>query len=206
MTWNKAGEKQVETKGQDEKRAFTLVPSISASSDLLPFQAVYHGKTALSCPSPKAPGIAEAQKLQFKFEASKTKTYWSTQEMMRKLVDKIIVPYFNKKKRELGLLDVQDALWKIDCWSVHKSAEFQMWMKKVHKNIIILFVPGGCTGIWQPLDVGIQHALKHSLWRSAHRDLVVEVTAHLDGPESDGCIAIDTTVANLYNRSVGWMV
>jgi len=45
MTWNKAGEKQVETKGQDEKKAFTLVSSISASSDLLPFQAIYYGKT-----------------------------------------------------------------------------------------------------------------------------------------------------------------
>ena len=126
---------------------------------------------------------------------------------MRKLVDKIIVPYFNKKKRELGLLDLQDALWKIDCWSVHKSAEFWTWMKKAHKNIIVLFVPGGCTDIWQPLDVEIQQcALKHSLWCSAHRDLVTEVTAHLDGPESDGWITINTTVANLHNRSVGWMV
>ena len=205
-TWNKAGEKQVETKGQDEKRAFTLVPSISASGDLLPFQAVYHGKTALSCPSPKAPGIAEAQKLQFKFEASKTKTYWSTQETMRKLVDEIIAPYFNKKKRELGLPNSQDALWKIDCWSVHKSAEFRTWMKKAHKNIIVLFVPGGCTGIWQPLDVGIQYTLKHSLQHSAHRDLIAEVMAHLDGPESDGWITINTTVANLHDRSVGWMV
>ncbi|KIL57392.1 hypothetical protein M378DRAFT_35729, partial [Amanita muscaria Koide BX008] len=43
-TWNKRGEKQVETKGQDEKRAFTLVPSISASGELLPFQTIFHGK------------------------------------------------------------------------------------------------------------------------------------------------------------------
>jgi len=58
MTWNKTREKQVETKGQDEKRVFTLVPSISASGDLFPFQAIYHGKTTLSCPLMKAPGIA----------------------------------------------------------------------------------------------------------------------------------------------------
>jgi len=79
-------------------------------------------------------------------------------------------------------------------------------MKKAHKNIIVLFVPGGCTGIWQPLDVGIQHALKHSLRHSAHRDLVAEVLAHLDESESDGWITIDTTVVNLHDRSVGWVV
>ena len=49
--WNKAGKKQVETKEQDEKWAFTLVSSISASGELLPFQAIYHGKTEKSCPS-----------------------------------------------------------------------------------------------------------------------------------------------------------
>ncbi|KAJ7106625.1 hypothetical protein C8R44DRAFT_638038 [Mycena epipterygia] len=43
-TWNKKGEKQVATVGLEEKRAFTLVPSISASGDMLPFQAVFLGK------------------------------------------------------------------------------------------------------------------------------------------------------------------
>ncbi|KAJ7218610.1 hypothetical protein GGX14DRAFT_314538, partial [Mycena pura] len=43
-TWNKKGEKQIATVGQEEKRAFTLVPSISASGELLPMQAVFCGK------------------------------------------------------------------------------------------------------------------------------------------------------------------
>ncbi|KAJ7472583.1 hypothetical protein FB451DRAFT_990422, partial [Mycena latifolia] len=43
-TWNKRGTKQVATVGQEEKRAFTLVPSISASGVLLPMQAVFSGK------------------------------------------------------------------------------------------------------------------------------------------------------------------
>ncbi|KAM6492214.1 hypothetical protein JOM56_009856, partial [Amanita muscaria] len=44
------------------------------------------------------------------------------------------------------------------------------------------------------------------LRRSAHRDLVAEVTAQLEGPKSGRCIAIDTSVVNLRDRSVGWMV
>jgi hypothetical protein len=44
QTWNKSGAKQVSTVGQEEKRAFTLVPSISASSVVLPIQAIFMGK------------------------------------------------------------------------------------------------------------------------------------------------------------------
>jgi hypothetical protein len=51
-TWNKKGEKQVSTMGMDEKRAFTLVPSISASGELLPMQTIFHGRTSASCLSP----------------------------------------------------------------------------------------------------------------------------------------------------------
>ena len=75
---------------------------------------------------------------------------------MKSLVNDIIAPYFDRKTKELELPKTQCSLWTIDCWSVHKSEEFRNWMKKEHSDIIISFVPGGCTGIWQPLNVGIQ--------------------------------------------------
>jgi hypothetical protein len=50
-TWTKCGIKQVATVGQEEKCAFTLVPSISASGVLLPMQAVFGSRTEASCPS-----------------------------------------------------------------------------------------------------------------------------------------------------------
>ncbi|KAE9389233.1 hypothetical protein BT96DRAFT_783375, partial [Gymnopus androsaceus JB14] len=43
FSWNTTGEKQVNVVGKDDKRAFTLVPSISASGDVLPMQAIYSG-------------------------------------------------------------------------------------------------------------------------------------------------------------------
>jgi hypothetical protein len=89
QTWNESGAKQVSTVGQEEKRAFTLVPSISASSVVLPMQAIFMGKTQQSCPSPNAPSYSEAQKLGFCMLPSKTSTYWSTQETMRDLVDSV---------------------------------------------------------------------------------------------------------------------
>jgi hypothetical protein len=77
-TWTKSGAKQVSTVGQEEKRAFTLVPSISASGVLLPMQAIFMGKTNASCPSPKTPSYAEAMREGFVMLPSKSSTYWST--------------------------------------------------------------------------------------------------------------------------------
>jgi hypothetical protein len=74
---------------------------------------------------------------------------------MQLLVNDIIAPYFDRKKEELELPSTQCSLWMIDCWSVHTSEEFCTWMKTAHHTIIISLVPGNCTGVWQPLDVGI---------------------------------------------------
>ena len=101
-----------------------LVPLISASGVLLPMQVVFVGKADASRPNAKAPAYDEAIKLGFKMVPSKTATYWSTEATMESLVNKMIAPYFNKTKENLGLPSTQHLIWKIDCWSVHKSAEF----------------------------------------------------------------------------------
>jgi len=205
-TWNKKGEKQIATMGMDEKRAFTLVPSISASGELLPMQTIFFGQTISSCPSKGARGYSEAENLGFKFEPSRSHTYWSTQATMQLLVNNIIAPYFDRQKEKLGLPSTQCSLWMIDCWSVHKSDEFLSWMKDAHPNIIILFVPGNCTGVWQPLDVGIQRVLKQSMKRSAHKDIVEETMAHLDSGTPANTFKLDTTLGTLRDRSVTWIL
>ncbi|EIM79980.1 uncharacterized protein STEHIDRAFT_26951, partial [Stereum hirsutum FP-91666 SS1] len=145
LTWAKTGSTQVTTVGLDEKRAFTIVVSLSNNGEMLPLQSVYFGQTQGSCPTKKAPHYDDAVKSGFLFEPSKTETYWSNQETMRSLVNNIISPYFARKKRELGLPDTQKVLWQIDVWSVHRSEQFRTWMKKTHPTIIVHYIPGGCT-------------------------------------------------------------
>ncbi|KAG6805135.1 hypothetical protein H0H92_000563, partial [Tricholoma furcatifolium] len=92
-------------------------------------------------------------------------------------------------------------------------------MKENHPTIIVIFVPGGCTGVWQPLDVGIQRYLKLSIKRSAHRDIVQEIYDSLSTPDgssgddsesesrdSDTKIHLDTSIPTLRDRSLGWIV
>ena len=203
MTWNPTGEKQVAVVGVEEKRAFTLLVSVSADGSVLPFQAVYQGLTKRSLPNENAPSYHKAtSKGDFKFEFSGTSTYWSNQTTMRNFVDNILAPYFERTKVDLKRPPHQKSLWLIDVWSVHRSEEFREWMQKTHPNIIICFVPGGCTGVHQPCDVGIQRPLKLSIRKSYHEDIVEEFVEQLEKGTSP---SLDDRLATLRNRSVRWM-
>ena len=88
-------------------------------------------------------------------------------------------------------------------WSVHRSEEFRGWMKTNHPNIILDFVPGGCTSVHQPCDVGIQRPLKLSIRRSYHEDIVAEFVSQLN--YGSAILKIDDSIGLLRDRSVGWM-
>ena len=50
LTYAETGAKQVSVIGGDEKRAFTIMVTITSAGLMLPFQAIYVGKTDRSCP------------------------------------------------------------------------------------------------------------------------------------------------------------
>ena len=78
---------------------------------MLPLQAIYRGKSQRLCPDKSAKNYDKALAAGFRFEYSNTDTYWSTHATMQSLVNKIIAPYFKKKKKELGLPSSQKAIW-----------------------------------------------------------------------------------------------
>ena len=175
VTYAATGSKQVQVQGEDEKRAFTVLVSVASDGTALPMQAIYSGKTNRSRPSPNSPHYQDLLEAGFLIEESGTKTYWSNQKTMESFVDKILAPFFEKEKTKLGLPTSQKCLWKIDVWSVHRSKSFRNWLRSKHPTIILSFVPGGCTGVFQPCDVGIQRPFKLSLKRSYHEDVVSEI-------------------------------
>ena len=117
---------------------------------------------------------------------------------MHTFVNNILAPSFAHRKTEFGLPLEQKALWQIDMWSVHCSEEFRVWMKANHPNIILDFVPGGCTGVHQPCDVGIQRPLKLSI---RHEDIVAEFVSQLNNGST--ILKIDDSIGVLRDRSVG---
>jgi DDE superfamily endonuclease len=206
MTYTKTGSTQVPMIGMEEKHSFTLNIGILASGVLLPFQAIYGGKSPKSLPNDTEDGFIKAQQLGFHFKFLNTDTYWSTLETMKQYVISILTPYFTSIKSCLSLEMDQECIWQIDVWPVHTSLEFQVWLHETHPYIIFDYVPGGCTGIFQPCDVGIQCILKQSIQKLQHAHVIKEVCDQLDGGTDAGDIILDTKLGALRNCSPHWLV
>ncbi|KAJ7924786.1 hypothetical protein B0H13DRAFT_2315120 [Mycena leptocephala] len=110
-----------------QMRAFTLVPSISASGVMLGMQGVFNGKKRVSCPSEAATRYDEAIALGYQMLPSKTATYWANHDTLHRLVDDIIAPYFEATKAEPGLPSSQVSVWLIDSSSYFSPAAVPVW-------------------------------------------------------------------------------
>ena len=203
LTWAPQGSKQVSLIGADEKRAFTALLSINANGYALPVQAIFEGLTDKSCPSPAAAHYADCLEAGFHFVPSEKKgNHWSNQRTMQRFVNEILAPYFDTQKTHISLPQTQKSLWIIDVWSVHRSNEFLGWMQDNHPTILIDFVPGGCTGVSQPLDVGINRPFKQSIKVSYHADLVDDFLGQMKRNQG---LEFDSRIGPLRDASVSWL-
>ena len=124
---------------------------------------------------------------------------------MRSYVWNILNVYFNEQWALLNRNN-QVCLWTIDCWSVHRSQEFRDWMRENYPWILMQYVPGGCTGIIQLCDVGIQWIFKHTMKKTTVSHIVKEIVVHLNNNKDPGMIMLTKTVGVLRNWSVEWLV
>jgi hypothetical protein len=152
------------------------------------------------------PQFKDAQDLGFKLCFSNTDTYWSTFPLMCDYVCDILVPYWTRKKELIGAPDDQECILQLDVWSVHKSVQFRTWLDQQYPWIKYRFVPGGCTGIAQPCDVGVQRPFKLAIKRSQHTDIVEESLSLLKKDEAAHVIRLDTTLPTLCDKSLCWLI
>jgi len=144
----------------DDKRGYTAVPTSTASGKMLPLQVIYGGAEGSLRALPNV--LCHATSAAKGFVFVQTPTHWFSQGSMRKYIIGVIDPYVRSViKANNGQLPVdQKAVLLIDCWSVHKSEEFLLWMKEEYPHLIILFVPGGTTSKFQPADTSLNCPFK----------------------------------------------
>lgn len=114
----------------------------------------------------------------------------------------MLISWLNALSERLGLHASHKALLILDVWSVHRSKEFQDWLRANHKNLLVDFVPGGCTGIGQPLDVGLNRPFKHAVKVAYHAWLVETL---LEQRRKGKTLDLETGLPVLRNASVGWI-
>lgn len=177
QTFEVRGSKQVSVTGNDEKRAYTLGVASAANGTLLPLEQIWSGLTKKSLPkAASADGFAEAKDrgFHFAFAASKKKTsHFSTLKTMKEWLAFIVKPYIDSVIEADPALDSdQKCIIYIDVYPVHTGEPFRSHVFEEYPNIILIFVPNNCTGIFQPQDVGIQRVAKHHLRQSMLEYLV----------------------------------
>jgi len=181
-----------------------MMVSIANNGTLLPFQAIYGGQSKCLCPSKSVPYYDDVLQAGMWLEYSGTKTYWSNHWTMEDSVNGIPTPYFQTEHENLGLPQIQKALWEIDIWSVHHLQKCCGWMTTNHDNIILNFIPGGCTGVAQSCDVGIQHTFKHSIEWSYHESIVQKMLDQMK-EKAPTPLSVNNHITTLCCRSMAWL-
>lgn len=151
-TMEKKGSKRVEVVGLNDKRQITAVFAGSLSGDFLPIQLVYQGKTSKCLPKLDFP---EA------WHITCTPNHWCNEQTMKEYVSKIIVPYIDRKKKELKLPEMQPALVIFDEFNGQTTDEVLKLL--VDRNIFYVIVPPNTTDKLQPMDLSVNKAGKEFL-------------------------------------------
>jgi hypothetical protein len=207
-TFAESGSKQVGVIGKEEKRAWTAVVGVSADGHVLPTQVVMKGKDRTrSLPQRTDPMMNEADVRGFQW-ALNPDTYWSSFETMKDYFDDILVPWFTKAKTKLGLPADQPCIVILDVWSVHRSLQFRTWVTVTYPWLELHYIPGGCTGLFQPCDVAMQKPYKQAIKRAQLADTVAATLHHLSLPKTEGSAAmkLDVTIGKLRGQCPRWFV
>ncbi|KAL3688870.1 hypothetical protein R1sor_015179 [Riccia sorocarpa] len=159
-TYVMKGIREVAVSGKEDKRQITCCVTSSASGILLPFQLIFQGKTRLTIPVTPSAILLQHNG----WHLTCTQNHWASFDTMKDWVDRILAPYYVQicKKHELQVGE-QKMVLLLDCWAVHRGKEFRAFMEKNHPYVLLLYVPAGCTSIYQPADVAIQRPLKASI-------------------------------------------
>ena len=151
-TMAKEGSKRVEITGIEDKRQITAVFAGTTSGKFLPPQVIYAGKTPRCLPSVEFPKD---------WDITYTPNHWANEATTERYIQKILLPYIEKKKAELSLDSNQPALVIFDRFKGQCTENILAILEK--SNVHIAVVPPNCTDRLQPLDVSVNKSVKEHL-------------------------------------------
>ena len=151
-TMEKFGMKRVEIKGLKDKRLITAVFAATKDGYFLPPQIIYKGKTNRCLPLTKFPNA---------WHITCTENHWANEKTTLDYINKVLLPYIERKRHELHLSTDHPALVIYDKFKAQCTDSV---IKVLRDNKIhILMVPASCTDRLQPLDVSVNKAVKEFL-------------------------------------------
>ncbi|KZV94453.1 hypothetical protein EXIGLDRAFT_598259, partial [Exidia glandulosa HHB12029] len=122
----------------------------------------------------------------------------------------VLLPYHARICQEHGFRAEEPMVLLLDVWRIHiakkSDNDFLPWLKRTYPWILPHFIPGGCTGLFQPADVGLQRVVKHVFKTSATDWVVGTVTRQLAAGTDPVDVKIPTGLPVLRDACIGWAV
>ena len=115
--------------------------------ELLPLQVIYQEKTSACLPHYKFPED---------WHETYTPNHWSNEEKMKEYLEKIIIPYINRKRKEMKVSANQPALAIFDVFKGQQTEDMAKLLEE--NNINVLSVPANYTDCLQPMDLSVNKA------------------------------------------------
>ena len=149
--WNmeKKGSTRVPIAGIDDKRQVTTVLACSMTGEFLPPQVIYQGKSTCSLPSYKLPAD---------WDVTYTPKHWANEETSLQYLQKIILPFIEQKREELGLSASHPVLVLFDHFKGQTTEQCLKFLEGHHIHHVL--IPENCTDRLQPLDVAVNKPVK----------------------------------------------
>ena len=155
--------------GSSDKRTITATFAVSLSGNFLPPQLIYGGKTTQSLPKYEFPKS---------FSLSVNPTHYSNSQESIKFIKEILVPYFTKKRQDLGLSFDQKALIIFYVFTGQMTTEVREVIET--HNLIVVNVPANMTKHYQVLDLTVNKYAKAFTRRKFNEWYAKEINRQLD--------------------------
>ncbi len=126
---------------------------------------------------------------------------------MKEWIIHILIPYYESVlEANTDFPSDQKCILFINIYPVHTSKDFTAYIYDEHPFIILIFVPGNCTGAFQPADVGLQCVSKHHLKQTLFKFLVEEQQKQVAKGINPAAVKIATGLPKLCDASVAGLV
>ena len=121
---------------------------------------------------------------------------------MLRYIKKILTPYKKETCERLGLPETQKAVLLLDVFAAHRGELFIAKLKEA--GWAPVFIPGGCTGELQPLDLSCNKLLKEEL----RNKFVQWYASELEDLEKRGetQLVVDFSLSKIKELHSAWLV
>ena len=194
-TMAEEGSQQVDVVGLDNKREMTVLLGVSAAGHTLPPQLIYSGKTNRSHPTVNVPSG---------WNVTHSENHWSNEATTLEYIDRVLVPHMQREREHLELSPTAKSLLIWDVFAAHRCKSV---LKKVEEeHIKVVFVPVGCTGMLQPLDVSVNDSFKRHLKEKFGEWYAGGIAASLGDSEAVISVKVDLRTSVIEPLPFKWLI